>query len=320
MKIVIIGGGSIGRLFGGYLGRGGNEIIIVDTNREVVAELNTSGIGVIGHAGGPLDAVEFIPVQAAVTDASSITSCDLSLLTVKSFATKAAAESVAHLVRPESPIVFMQTGLGNQAILRQMFPVEAIIAGLTFMSGTALGNSRVRQGRWGMTFIGELGAVGELTGDVTPRLKEICRIFNESGIETRWSHRIIGRLWAKVITYSTLNTLTSIFRVPNGKLLENEESITLAKQLLAEGEAVAKARGVEPIVDDLFELFQDVCKESADNLSSMLQDIINGRKTEIDAQSGAIVSYAKMFEVEVPRHEMMTSILHLFEQWPIDRA
>ena len=64
------------------------------------------------------------------------------------------------------------------------------------MSGTVLSNSSVRQGRWGMTFIGELGDVGELTGAVTPRLKRICDVFTQSGIETRWSHRIIGRLWA----------------------------------------------------------------------------------------------------------------------------
>jgi len=170
-----------------------------------------------------------------------------------------------------------------------------------------------------MTFLGELGAVGELTGAVTPRLKKICQNFNDCGIDTKWSHKIIGRLWAKVITYSTLNTLTSVFKVPNGRLLENEESILLVKQLLAEGEAVAKARGVEPIVDDLYELFVEVVKESTNNLSSMLQDILNGRPTEIEAQSGAIAGYAKKFGIEVPRHQMMASILRLFEQWPMER-
>ena len=247
MKIVIVGGGAIGRLMGASLAGGKNDVTIVDINPVVIEEIRQKGIGVMGGNADSPDSTEYVPVSA-VSDTSLIKECDLVLLTVKSFATKAAAESVAHLVTPESPIVFMQTGLGNQFILRQMFPVTAILAGLTFISGTALGNSRVRQGHWGMTFIGELGEVGELTGAVTPRLKKICQNFNDCGIDTKWSHKIIERLWAKVITYSTLNTLTSVFKVPNGRLLENEESILLVKQLLAEGEAVAKARGVEPIV------------------------------------------------------------------------
>jgi len=170
-----------------------------------------------------------------------------------------------------------------------------------------------------MTFIGELGDVGELTGAVTPRMEKICKIFNDCGIETKWSHRIIGRLWAKVITYATLNTLTSILKVPNGRLLENEEAVFLVKKLLAEGEAVARARGVQPIVDDLYGLFVDIVRESGDNLSSMLQDILNGRPTEIEAQSGAIARYAEKFGMEVPRHQMMASIIRLFEQWSVER-
>jgi 2-dehydropantoate 2-reductase len=102
-------------------------------------------------------------------------------------------------------------------------------------------------------------------------------------------------------------------------LLENKESIVLVKQLLKEGETVAKARGVEPIVDDLFDLFAEVVRESSDNLSSMLQDILNGRPTEIEAQSGAIAGYAEKFGIEVPRHQMMASILRLLEQWQTDR-
>ncbi|MFW2365845.1 MAG: ketopantoate reductase family protein [Desulforhopalus sp.] len=318
MDIVIVGGGAIGRLFGASFVKGDNEVTLVDSNPQVVEQIQKNGIGVMGNREDARDAAEFVPVKA-VSDASNIKACDLVLLTVKSFATRAAAESVAHLVTPASPILFMQTGLGNQAVLREMFPVKAIIAGLTFVSGTALGNSRVRQGRWGMTFIGELGEVGELTGAVTPRLEAICQNFNDSGIETKWSHRIIGRLWAKVITYATLNTLTAIFKVPNGRLLENDESILLVKQLLAEGETVARARGVEPIVDDLFDLFEEVVKESSHNLSSMLQDVLNGRKTEIEAQSGAIARYAEKFGIEVPRHQMMVSMLRLLEQWPAER-
>lgn len=308
MRIVIVGGGAIGRLFGSYLGKEGNEVIVVDTDPAVVNEMQASGIGVMGHNGAHPDAVDFIPVTAT-TDAVTIARSDLILLTVKSFATKAAARSVAHLVTENCPILFIQTGLGNQAILRDLFPVDNILAGLTFMSGTAFGNSRVRHGRWGMTFI------GELSGKITARVENISQVFNESGIETKWSHRIIGRLWAKVITYSTINTLSSILKVPNGKLLEEEESIALAKDLITEGEKVARAHGVVPLDAELYDLFVEVCKESTNNLSSMLQDILNERPTEIDAQSGAICRYAEKYNVDVPQHRTMVALITLLERW-----
>jgi len=318
MKIVIVGGGAIGRLFATSLVKGKNDVTIVDTNPKIIKEIQQNGISVAPAAEDPKVATERVPV-AAVTDAGLIDKCDLILLLVKSFATKSAAESVAHLVTPDSPILFMQTGLGNQAILREMFPVKSILAGITFMSGTAFGNSAVRQGRRGLTFIGELGEVGDLTGDITSRLQRICKNFCDSGIETRWSHKIIGRLWTKVITYSTLNALTTVFKVSNGRLLENEECIRLVKQLLAEGEAVARARGVEIVSGDLYELFEEVVKVSSNNLSSMLQDILNGRPTEIEAQSGALVRYAEKFGLEIPGHQMMASIIRLFETWPMER-
>lgn len=308
MKIVIVGGGAIGRLLGSYLGKGGNQITLVDIDPLIVEEIKAKGIGLMVHDGDHPSSANYIPADAT-TDPSTIQECDLILLTVKSFATRAAVESVAHLVSENSPILFMQTGLGNQAILREMFPVEHILAGITFMSGTALRGPTVRQGRWGITFL------GELSGEITPRLEKICNVFNDAGLETKWSHKIISRLWAKVIAYATLNSLTSVLKVPNGKLLQDEKSIELVKELLAEGEKVAKARGFEPLEGELFELFEEVCKESANNLSSMLQDIINQRPTEIDAQSGALCRYAEKFNLEVPRHHTMLLLVELFEKW-----
>lgn len=308
MKIVIVGGGAIGRLFATYLGRGGNDVIIIDNDPAVVAEIEASGVGLMGYEGAHPDAVTFFPI-GATADPTTVTDCDLVLLTVKSFATEIAAKSVAHLVSEHSPILFIQTGLGNQAILRGLFPVEYILAGITFMSGTSLGNSKVRQGRRGVTFI------GELSGEITERIEKISQVFNASGIETMWSHKIIGRLWAKVITYATLNGMSTILRVPNGKLLEDENAVVLAQELLNEGEKVARAHGVEPIEGELFDLYREVCVESANNISSMFQDILNEHPTEIEAQSGALCRYAEKYNLVVPRHHSVVLLVRIFERW-----
>ncbi len=128
-------------------------------------------------------------------------------------------------------------------------------------------------------------------------------------------NRIIGRLWCKVITFSAFNPVSAILQIPNGMLTSKMESITLMKRLLDEGRAVADACSVELVYPDLYELLFDACQKSANNLSSMLQDILNECPTEIDAQNGAICRFADEHGVSVPTHRSMVELIKLLECW-----
>lgn len=308
MNIVIVGGGAIGRLFGSFLARGENEITLLDVDNEVVNAMQDDGIGVMASGSDDPDMVTPVPVTA-ITDAKLVVQCDLVLLMVKSFATRMATQSIAHLINDDCPLLCVQTGLGNIEVMEQVVPRKHIIAGFTFMSGTALGGSKVRFGREGKTYI------GELDGQISERVQNIANVFEASGITTQVSSRIMGRLWCKVIVYSAINPLSSILKVPNGCLTGKMESITLMKRLLDEGKAVADAVGIDLVYTDLYELLFDACQRSANNLSSMLQDILNDRQTEIEAQNGAICGYAAEYGVPVPTHQAMVELVKLLEKW-----
>jgi 2-dehydropantoate 2-reductase len=118
-----------------------------------------------------------------------------------------------------------------------------------------------------------------------------------------------------VIVYSAINPLSSILKVPNGCLTGKMESITLMKRLLDEGKAVADAYGIDLVYKDLYELLFDACQRSSNNLSSMLQDILNDRMTEIEAQNGAICRYAAERNIPVPTHQAMVELVKLLEKW-----
>ena len=308
MKIVIVGGGAIGRLFGSYLAQGENQVTLLDIDNEVIGAMRDHGIGVLRSEVDDPDAVTPIPVTA-VSDARMVEGCDLVLLMVKSFATRGAAQSVAHLINADSPMLCIQTGLGNLELAQRAVAKEHIIAGFTFMSGTALGGAKVRHGRSGTTYI------GEVDGSITDRVQKIANVFEASGIATQVVPDIIGRLWCKVIVFSAINPLSSILKVPNGCLTSKMESVTLMKRLLDEGKAVADAHGIDLVYRDLYELLFDACQQSANNLSSMLQDILNERGTEIDAQNGAICRYAEEHGVAVPTHRTMVELVKLLEKW-----
>ena len=308
MKIVIVGSGAIGRLFGAFLAKGGHEVILVDVDQKVVDDINRSGIGLMELGEANPDTVNTLAVQA-VSDPSTIADCDLVLLAVKSHATLSATKSVLHLISEASPILTLQTGLGNVEILEKLVPAYHIIVAFTFMSATALGNSRVRHGGVGKTYL------GELDGQFSPRLVKVCKVFNECGLMSQMVHRIIGRLWCKVIVYSAINPVSSILKIPNGSLLSKMESVTLMKKLLDEGKKVADASAVDLVYPDLYELLFDACKQSSNNLSSMLQDLLNERPTEIDAQNGAICRFAEEKNISTPTQHTMVQLIKLLERW-----
>jgi len=308
MKIAIVGSGAIGRLFGAFLAKSDHQVILVDIKQTIVDAINRSGIGLMELGESNPDTIQEFPVQA-VSDPSTISDCDLVLLTVKSHATLRATKSVLHLISEDSPVLTLQTGLGNIEILEKLVPRDHIITAFTFMSATALDDTRVRHGGAGKTYM------GELNGAFTPRLEKICKVFNGCGIKSQMVHRIIGRLWCKVIVYSAINPLSAILRVPNGKLLSKMESITLMKKLIDEGKSVADAAAIDLVYTDLYELLFDACKQSSNNLSSMLQDLLNGRPTEIDAQNGAICRFAEEKGISTPTQHTMVQLIKLLERW-----
>jgi 2-dehydropantoate 2-reductase len=308
MRIVIVGGGAIGRLFGSFLVRGGNEITLIDIDQEILGAIREKGIGLLKRdAEQPEQGYDY-PIHA-LSSADSLTEADLVLLLVKSQATLAAVKDVAHLIKDSCPLLSIQAGLGNLEVAERIVPRQDILLGITFMTGTSLSDARVRQGGLAKTYI------GELDGSFSMRLQNISDVFSRCGIETQMVKRVIGRLWCMVITYSAINPVSAILQVPNGSLTSKMESITLMKRLLDEGRAVADACSIELVYPDLYELVFDACEKSAHNLSSMLQDILNEIPTEIAAQNGAICRYAEESGVSVPTHSTMVELIRLLECW-----
>jgi len=307
MKIVILGAGAVGRLFGVFLGRGGHQVVLVDPNQEVVAAMNSKGIGFMEADAFDPDAVSYVPTTA-VSHASEIDRCDLVLLAVKSFDTLSAIQAAQHLVSANSPVVTLQTGLGNIEVLERVVARQNIIGGFTFMAATALGPGVVRQGGAGKTYL------GELDGTTSERLTTVSTMFTESGLECTPVHRITGRLWSKVIVFSAINALSSILQVKNGQLLDDMESLTLLKRLVDEGRRVAEAQAVDLVFHDLYQLLFDGCQRTGQNLSSMLQDILAGKQTEIDAQCGALVRLGEQEGVATPTQQTMLELVHLISK------
>lgn len=308
MRIVIVGGGAIGRLFGSFLGRGGHDITLIDIDHTTLGALREKGIGVVdNHAAHPEEAMA-VPVTALYSG-ENLKEADLVLLLVKSQATAAAVQDIAHLVNDDCPLLLLQTGLGNVEVAERIVDKQHVLLGITYMSATALSEAKVRHGGLATTYI------GELDGSLSSRLEKIAALFNHCGIETRTARRILGRLWAKVIISAAINPLSAILQVPNGSLISRPESVALMQRLLDEGAQVAQAEGIDLIYPDLFQVLKETCERSAGNLSPMLQDILNEAGTEVGAQNGALCCHAEKHHLALATHRTMVELIKLLECW-----
>lgn len=308
MKIVIVGAGAMGRFLGAILGNGGHQLVFVEKDTEVVRAVNEAGIRLKKLKS--TDPESFPAVKARATDdGGSIDTCNLIVLAVKGYATSAATRSIAHLASPDTPLLTIQTGLGNIETITELIDKRNVLGGVTFHGATSWDASEVRHAGVGPTLI------GELDGRLTERLDLIKEAFDDAGLQVDVSDNIIGHIWAKALVYSAINPLTAILRLKNGQLVEKMESITLAKRLIDEGKLVAQAYAIQLPQQDLYDSLLEVCARTAENLSPMLQDIINDRPTEIDALNGTIYTMGKHKGIAAPIHQTMTDLIRLLEKW-----
>ena len=308
MKIAIVGAGGIGRFFGGMLGRGGHAVVFLEKDPQVVSVLKEKGIQFI-KLGDKGSDVYLTAEVLATTEPGGIDTCDLIILAVKGYTTAAATKSIAHLITDHAPVLTIQTGLGNIETMSKVTNRRNILGGVTYHGATSLHGSKVRHAGSGETLI------GELDGDRTERVELLTEAFNSCGIQTRLSENVEGAIWAKALIYAAINPLTAILRLKNGQLVEKMESIAVAKRLIDEGKLVAQAHAVQLPQQDLYDRLLEVCHRTAENLSPMLQDILNSRATEIDALNGAIYSMGKLKGVAAPAHQTMTELVRLLEKW-----
>ncbi len=308
MKIVIVGAGAAGLMFGAFLARAGNEIVFVEKQAEVVAAINREGIGFMELGAVDQDAVSFIPASA-VHSAAAVAHCDLLLLAVKSYDGKSALQSVTHLITRDSPIINLQTGLGILEELEKIERRKNILGGSTYMAATALGPGRVRHGGLGKTYL------GELDGALSPRGEKIRQLFTAAGLETELVPRIAAQIWSKAVLYAAINPVTALLQLKNGQLLAAMESISLCKKLIDEGIAVAAASGIDLEAADHYDRFFASCQRTEGNISTMLQDLLSGRKTEIDSLNGELARRGQALGVQVEAHLVMVELIRLREKW-----
>lgn len=298
MRIAIIGVGAMGCLFGARLAPLA-DVVLVGTWPEGVAALREHGIVLVDAAGERV-----IPVQVAAEGA--VARCDLALILVKSYQTARAARQAADRLAPDGLALTLQNGLGNAETLAAYLGAGRVALGITAQGAMLLDPGRVYHAGDGPTYFG-------VTPETCERLEQVAVLFRQAGFETHLTDNIAGLVWGKLVVNSAINPLTALLRAPNGALLESESARTLMEAVARETASVAQAQGITLPFDDPAARVREVAARTARNRSSMLQDVLRGAPTEIDAINGAVVREGRRLGAPTPINETLWRLVCALE-------
>lgn len=304
MKIAIIGAGAMGCLYGGKLSAvPGNQVFLLDVWKAHVDAINQDGLFM--EENGEL--LHYKNITAA-TNADEVGSVDLAVIFVKSTLTEQAVVSNKAVFGSDTIALTLQNGLGNIDSIGSQIGMNRVIAGTTAHGATMLGAGKMRHAGSGKTMI------GELSGATTERITKIAEVFSAAGLEVEISENVLGLVWDKLLVNVGINALTGITKLKNGALLEYPELEGLLEDAVREGIAVANAKGIMLGFADPVAHTREVCKATATNKSSMLQDILNHKRTEIDMINGAVVREGRSVGIPTPVNQVLCSLIRFFEK------
>ena len=269
-----------------------NDVTLIDTNRELVDHVRRHGL--VLEEGG----VETTFHPGMACDAGGLAPADLVILFTKALYSRDALEGARSVIGEDTCVIgedtclmSLQNGAGHERLLSQYVPMERVVIGTSEDNGAVLGPGRVHHGGSGVTNIG-LAA-----GDDVLLLERIRSAFEPCGFDVRIHSDI----------------LSAILQCDMSFIAADGHAWSLCTALVDEALMVAEAQGLHFERNAVLEKVRTTSLSNPGGYTSIMKDIQNGRRTEVDTISGAVVTAAREHSLQVPRHEMVVALIHALE-------
>ena len=336
--MVIFGTGALATRMGWHLSRAGAGVTLVGTWQAALDAVAERGVGL------EVDGVYSTAPAASASLGDAVGPAPLVLVLVKSHRTASVAPHALRAAAPGGLVLTLQNGLGNLEALEATLgeigtsqidpppvahgrsdllstPIPAsisIAAGVTSLGAMSTGPGRAIAGGAGETV---LGAPPDMETGARSILDGFAELLRLEGLDVRFEADLDGLVWRKVAVNCAINALSAIRGVPNGKLLQDETDRVLLRAAAGEVASVAAALGIAAgTPEELADLAETIARRTAENRSSMLQDIERGARTEIDALCGAIVRHGERAGVATPVNVRLWREILSLERRSVERA
>jgi len=307
MRVLIYGGGAVGLGIASCLLRSGCAVDLI-ARRTTVDALQAGGLRRTGLFGEFHAEPETFGAYTSLAELAT-GAHDFVLVCTKSFDSASVAQDLAGR---DVKIVLFQNGWGNAEVFARHFAPQRI-----YSARVITGFHRHRPNEVEVTVHADAIHVGSLYDAEVAALGELCRAIREGGIPCETTPEIARDLWAKMLYNCALNPLGAILRVPYGALAAQGSTQVLMNSIIDEVFAVMKAAGWQTHWEtpegfrDAF--YSQLVPDTAEHESSMLQDILASKRTEIDALNGAVIRLADEAALATPHNRAVYNLIKFVE-------
>lgn len=305
MKIMMVGVGALGSYFGGALVGNGHDVTMLIRNRAHRDAIREHGLKLRLDTGETVVSPHVIDSEKA-GDAGV---ADIIIVFTKTGATRAALVAASPVIGPDTRLVSLQNGLGNDDRLAEFVPMSHVIYGTTMAPADIVAPGIVESHG---SHLSQFRAAGDdpVTADMATRLADML---SAAGIASRVNPQVDRVIWAKVSFNCAMNSLCALLGLTPGPVLDSDELRAVAVATAMESCDVAAAVGVEVDRDGLMKTLELVRREHRDHKPSMLVDFLAARRTEIGSLNGAVVALGATHGVATPRNQTLLALVHARE-------
>jgi 2-dehydropantoate 2-reductase len=302
MRLVIVGPGALGSLIGATLARRGHEVTLLGRRSPHLQALIDLGLRLESRDGTS----EHVAI-AATDDAGVVSSVETMLVLVKTVDTVAAMEAIRPHIRPDHVVLTLQNGLGNvEKIQSTLGTGPRILPGVTSQAATRVGPGLVKHTGAGPTLI---GYVDKRDAEIAAQL---ARVFSDAGLPAASVPNIDLWIWRKLAVNTAINGLSALGGFLNGMIASDDALLVASETIAEEVASVARETGIE--LGGMRRVVLETAVATADNRSSMLQDLDARRPTEVDAIHGAVLAAGAEVGVATPATQVVAALIRAKEK------
>jgi 2-dehydropantoate 2-reductase len=227
---------------------------------------------------------------------------------VKAYDTPDVARKYRGKVDPGTTVLSLQNGLGNYETLARHLGKKNVIMGSTTEAALMTKPGLVDHTGHGQTWL------GEYDGRESDRCNQIGQVLRKAGLPARPTRDIRGIIWKKAIVNSAINPLSALTRLTNGELGQSEDLRTIMREVIDEGSRIGRAEGIVLDASRQIGFATRILHATAQNRSSMLQDIESRRRTEIEQLNGILVQFGRKHQVQTPCNSILLHLVKAMEE------
>jgi len=278
LRIAIFGAGGIGGYLGGRLSQAGEEVVLIARGEHLQA-IKEHGLRVDSIKG------DFVATPALATDnPTEAGPVDAVILGVKAWQVLDAAKAMRPMIEPETFVVPMQNGVEATAQLASVLGEKSVVVGLGGLVSYIVGPGHILHAG-GEPYV----SFGESDNSTSERTQNLLEAFKNAGVTANIPANIQAALWAKLALMAVNSGIGAITRVPTGQWRSVAGSWKMAQQVAQEVLAVAASKGIVMPSDSLASTVARLEASAPNSTSSMQRDLMEGRFSELEVQTGAVV-------------------------------